>query len=99
MNEIAVVVVEDEHVAVSIGGGLNETTGEVGEDLASGRGEVGVDMVCAEGRRGCRRRMVVVELGNGACFSGGRRGGGGVSWSGGCGCVVRKLFVCLFCGL
>jgi hypothetical protein len=49
VDEIAVVFVYDEHVAVAVRGWLDEAPGEVGEDLPSGSGEVGVDVTGANG--------------------------------------------------
>ncbi len=48
VNEVTVVVIDDEHVAVAIRRGLYEATGEVGEDLAGGGGKVSINEVCAE---------------------------------------------------
>ena len=76
VNVVAVKVVDDEHVAVAFGGGLDETTGEVGEYLAGGGGEVGVDEVCAESRGRGGRRMEVV--GAGVVGGGDWRDGSGV---------------------
>jgi hypothetical protein len=49
MNEVAVVVVDYQHVAVAAGGGVEEAASEVGEGLACGAGEVGVDVVGFDG--------------------------------------------------
>ena len=45
VNEIAVVVVDDQHVGVAGDGWLNEASGEVGEKFSSVGGEIGVDEV------------------------------------------------------
>jgi hypothetical protein len=49
MNEVAVVVVNDQHIAVAAGGGVEEAASEVGEGFAGG---VGVDVVGFDGRWG-----------------------------------------------
>ena len=64
MYKVAVVLVDDEHVAVAVGGGLEEASGQVGEYLPGGGGEVGVDVTGAGGgRRGRRGMVVVAEVG------------------------------------
>ena len=80
MYEIAVVVVDDEHVTVALGGGLDEASGEVGEDLAGRRGEVSIDEVRAESW-GSRGSWMEVH---------GDVGVGGCGWRGGveCGGIV-----------
>ena len=41
MYKIAVVVVDDQHVGMAGDGGLDDASGEIGEDLAGVRGKVG----------------------------------------------------------
>ena len=59
---IAVILVEDEHVAVAVGGGLEEAAGLVGEDFAGGGRVVGVDVVGSLCRRRDGGRVEVVEF-------------------------------------
>ena len=100
VDEVAVIVVDDQHVAVAVGGGLDEATSEVGEDLTGRRCEVGVDVVSAESGRRCGRRM---KIGGDVGVGGGRRDGsgvGGVDGGGRDGSGVVGVFVVVaFCGL
>ena len=80
MDEVAIVVVDYEHVGVARDGGLDEAAGKVREDFAGVRGEVGIDEVeFVVGRfgvvvvDGVERVVVVVVLEGGegvgvACF-------------------------------
>ena len=43
VDEVAVVVIDYQHVGVAGDGGLNESAGQVGEDFPGVGGEVGVD--------------------------------------------------------
>ena len=95
VDVVGVVVVHYEHVAVALGGWLDEAAGEVSEDLAGGVGEVGVDVMGADGSGGRGRRMVVVEesvVGGGVVV--GRRW-----WRAGVGEIVCVFVVASFGGL
>ena len=62
MDEIAIVFVEYEHVAVAVGGGLEEASSLVGEDLAGGRCVVSVDVVGSRGGGSWIGRVEVGEF-------------------------------------
>jgi len=49
VDEVAVVIVEDEHVGVATGGRVEEASSLVGEDLAGDVGEVDIEVISSDG--------------------------------------------------
>ena len=62
VDEVAVVVVEDEHVAVAARGGVEEASGKVGEDLAGDACKVDVEVIGPECCGGGGGGVIVKEF-------------------------------------